>query len=426
MPVGETMNRRIELKILSACRLLQFSLLLLCIHLLPSACAFSLLPFPHTPTSLAGRFPTDLTTRLHLSSNEEDDEKRRIAELRQLLESSWDTETMGTVPDSPQAAAEATAESLQAALHRSNLFLVDIYLPLYERDESNRWYDEVAAVQLCMFLAQKLSGTTAILVRDNQTIQTVERVLKARGQADEERNRVSGDSGDGEDEEDEAAFMHDYGAKGHTSTDDDIDAFRRRLASTWESGNGNTTTNLDSSQPATKTSSRKIYRLLSLFGDEGEDAISDGADMATDVVRAVSQNAQIQQKDDTIIILTAVSRAEMIAVRALVREYASKKTIILINCRLDPLPQELASAETVYSLRPLIARPVLTPDEQASSPKIVILRRYPADWQVHVDPDGNSGFELIASVPANQVDKQQGPSIHWVASCVKEHLDRRK
>jgi hypothetical protein len=158
--------------------------------------------------------------------------------------------------------------------------------------------------------------------------------------------------------------------------------------------------------------------------------LASGADMQSGVIKAVSANAQPKVDEDILIILSAASPEEMIGVRGLVRKFGNKKTIIMVNCKFDPLPRELTNAKPVYSILPLIARTAVSetnlfgsePKEEPKAPKIVVLRRYPRDWEVHVDT--GSGFELVASAPAAKVGRK-GPSMQWIAGCVKQHLQSR-
>jgi hypothetical protein len=54
----------------------------------------------------------------------------------------------------------------------------------------------------------------------------------------------------------------------------------------------------------------------------------------------------------------------------------------------------------------------------------VVLRRYPRDWDIFVDVDGNSGFELVESVPVTSLmgGRRKGPSMEYIAGCVKRHM----
>ena len=149
--------------------------------------------------------------------------------------------------------------------------------------------------------------------------------------------------------------------------------------------------------------------------------------MTNDVIQAVRLNALAKDDEENIIILSPVGPDEMIAVRGLVTRYAEEKKIILVNSKLQPTPRELMSAETVYSILPLIAR------EKGSSstggnrdnaggalnPKVVVMRRYPQDWEVFIDI--GSGFDLAETKPVNQNNKR-GLPMEWVSDCVKRYL----
>ena len=157
-----------------------------------------------------------------------------------------------------------------------------------------------------------------------------------------------------------------------------------------------------------------------------------GADMQRSVVEAVKANALPRHDEETIIILSAASPQELVGIRALVGQYQSTKNMILVNCRVTPLPRELVKAQTVYSILPLIAKPTQAkPDpwsgqaglkKDEPSPKIVVMRRFPRDWEVFVDT-GN-GFDLAATAPASSVP-QKGPSISWIVGAVKRYLEAR-
>jgi hypothetical protein len=143
--------------------------------------------------------------------------------------------------------------------------------------------------------------------------------------------------------------------------------------------------------------------------------------MVYDVCKLVSQNAVPPSQvinEDVIILTCPISQIELIAVRWI--------TIIVVNNRLNPVPSELMKAETVYSVLPLIARSV-GPDfsEAPPNPKIVLLRRYPTDWQIHVDDSKSGlGFELVSSTPADKVGTR-GPSMDYIRSRVQEFMEER-
>jgi hypothetical protein len=165
----------------------------------------------------------------------------------------------------------------------------------------------------------------------------------------------------------------------------------------------------------------KEYRLTSMFGDA---TFKRGPDMFDKVIQAVSANAQPKEDEDTLIILSANSEEETIGIRALVAKFQQTKTIVLVNCQMNPIPKELLKAETIYSLLPLIAKPVGADSEApaSSQPKVIVLRRYPRDFEVFMD--FGTGFELTETVSIDQVGRT-GPSMPWIADRVKRQMDAR-
>ena len=366
--------------------------------------------------------------------------------MRRLLEVSWNADTMGEVPSNPEAAAnEAYGAIMSASEDGKNLFFVDLLLPSYEKGE--RLYDEVLAVEYCIALSSCLKGKSEILVRDEKTFKTVRRVLDAR-----ERNRDKTDDQiddyDSEDEDEEDNQNRGSGdeirgafARSPSSSpgSTDVDAFRRKLISNWDTNDDDYEAVQDipkeeripMNEPDRKSPSEKLqtsnrsYRLASMFGDE---IISRGSDMPADVVRAIQTHALPYDEEENIIILSAISREEMVAIRSLVDAYEGTKRIIMVNCKLDPMPRELLLAETVYSILPLMAKPTGsesrknagTRNDTSTSPKVVVLRRYPRDWEIYVDM--GRGFELAKKTPADK-ESTKGPSMEFVADSVQEFLE---
>ncbi|GKY99074.1 hypothetical protein MPSEU_000863100 [Mayamaea pseudoterrestris] len=375
---------------------------------------------------------------LRLYSDEESDS---IDAMRRLLESSWDTNTMGQVPTSPVAAADEAVTSLNNAIadetasngSKSRIFFIDILLPQYDIRQGSKMYDEVLATEFCIQLAKRTNGHTEILLRDEQTLATVQRVLAAR----EKKQKMASDEEESDDEDDESDDEGDvvgnvYEPKPPPTSD--VESFRQQLMSGWEKGkseldsdrkDAEEATLLNVKEPADEPRESNVpqtsFRLASMLGSA---KISTGADRSRDVLQAVAQNAKPLESEDTIIILSARSPEEMIAVRSLVAHYGATKTFILINCHLQPTPRELLSAQTLYSVQPLVAVPMQGGDDDAFSPKIVVMRRYPADWEIFIDSDGQ-GFELAGSFAASRVEKK-GPSIKDIADCVKNYLASRR
>jgi len=228
----------------------------------------------------------------------------------------------------------------------------------------------------------------------------------------------------------------------NSSSSEDVDSFRAQLASSWNSADSSSaasdipaeerleeaTAAEQGEKPGTE-SDRRCYRLASLFGDA---TISTGPDMTDDVTDAVSANAKPTDGEDTIVVLSPISPEEIVAVRALVGTYKSTKTIVLVNCcRLArPVPRELMGAVTVYSILPLLAKPANSNgnEEETRTPKVLLLRRYPRDWEVYVDVGGEDnagGFDLAASIPDGSVPID-GPSMEWLREVVQRYLQSRQ
>jgi hypothetical protein len=356
---------------------------------------------------------------------------------------------MGSVPsDATAAANEAYASILSASENGQNMFFVNLLLPAYDITQGNNLYDEVLAVEYCIALANCLKGNTSIVVRDDKTLQVVGRVFAARERDAVDDYEDDDDDDDLGDEEDDVEFDDDFAGSGASfgesltneptptpdmaPVDQDIDSFRQQLMSNWDGGS--VVDEPKKSAPVRKPrkekpSAMKRYRLASFFGNQ---QISTGKDMMDDVIKAVRENALPTADEETIIILSAASREEMIAVRSLAAKYEGKKRIVMVNCDLTPMPRELTKAETVYSILPLIARQKVSErnvsgiqqpdDDKPAPPKIVVLRRYPRDWEVFVDV--GKGFELAESMPVGSVGKK-GPSMEWIGGAIKRFLQPR-
>jgi hypothetical protein len=142
------------------------------------------------------------------------------------------------------------------------------------------------------------------------------------------------------------------------------------------------------------------------------------------VVNALRLNALSEEDENNLIILSAVSREEMVAVRILVDKYEGEKNIILVNCKLDPLPNELRRGETVYSILPLLAKQKGggNNDDAPAPPKIVVMRRNPSNWEVFVDV--GDGFQLAETVSVVNERTARGPPMDWVTNSVQRYLRR--
>lgn len=424
--------------------------------------------FLPTPALTSSRHAANARSTPCLHSSQDDrDNDSSLDDMRRLLEASWNVDTMGSVPTNPEDAADVAATCIQSAADSGDsIFMVDLLLPTYDITQGTNMYDELLAVEFCIALAKSMEEKSCILVRDGLRLQSINRVLEAR-----ERSRLDDKEEDGEDEDEvvdgkeeeddgdngDATFFDDFAGfdsifDDETSSSDaggqetspsskDVDSFRQQLMANWddipttdgsdasrikEQPSKTTEPNEPSPTKPTIASTRdRFYRLASFFGDS---KISSGPDMIDQVIKAVAENGMPTDDEETIIILSAVNKNEMVAVRSLVTKYKGSKKIVLVNCKLDPLPRELIRANTVYSILPLVARPVVSEKQQEDNgpmpPKVVVMRRYPKDWEVYVDADGN-GFELADVAKAIQVRGKKGPPMEWVGGCVQRYMETK-
>jgi Domain of unknown function (DUF1995) len=399
------------------------------------------------------------------SSNKPDDGS--IEAMRRLLEGSWNTETMGKLPATPEDAANEAGGSLLTARERGhNLMLINLLLPSYDITMGSNLYNEVDAVNFCLLLSQFLEGKASIVVRDSKTVKTVSRVLEAREAAaaaaeqsvyQRKKEVINSDDGEEDEDDEDDEELGDAQSKEQDMEDQEdsvinmddakkaeLNDFRQQLMAGWggDIEEPESTADADvketlpqSMQPDepvatnvdlyTPVPDDKSYRLTSMFGD---DTFKKGPDMFEAVIKAVSVNAQPREDEDTLIILSAASQEETIGVRALVAKYQQSKTILLVNCQFDPVPKELLTAETIYYLLPLIAKAKegessLTESKGSlAKPKVVVLRRYPREFEVYMD--FGKGMELTETASVREVGRT-GPSLAWVAERVKKQMDIR-
>lgn len=344
-------------------------------------------------------------------------------DMRRMLEGAWNSDTMGLLPATPEDAASEAGGSLLTAKERGmNLVLVNLLLPSYDITMGPSVYDEVEAVTFCVALSKLMEGKASIVVRDNKTVHTVTRVLDAR----EESESTNDDDTLDEVEEKEGDTEQDVEAREGPSSSSEFDDFRKQLMSDWDDTSDDPKEDSEQRKPQAKKSEPsppvKKCRLTSMFGDA---TFKKGPDMFEKAIQAVSVNGQPKKDEDTIIILSAASEEETIGIRALVAKYQQSKTIVLVNCKMEPMPRELMQAETIYNLLPLIAKPADTEQESepsVSQPKVVVLRRFPRDFEVYMD--FGKGFELTATAPPGQGAKS-GPSMDWIVECVMKQMKAR-
>ena len=387
--------------------------------------------------------------RLYSSINHEGD-RSNLDRMRFLLEQSWNANTMGAVPTHPESAAEAAGMAISQAMQQqkgnddnnNKVFLVDICLPSMDITLGPNVYDGISAIEFCNSMAQTLSRLndvrSTILVRNQLSLNSIQTALSLK-QKETEQQKQEEEEIVTKDTDNEMTIFDDFSdfdilsntfendfrvstSKNHNNNnnnnnddddDDDIDLIKQQLMASYDS-----TENYDGEMDEVVVSTKKdSFRLASLFGNT---VIQPGKQMMQQVIDAVKENVALSETENVIMILSPATQEEMIAVRKLISDYSSDKYIVLVNHKLNPMPKELFTAETVYSMLPLIANAKSSPVEQPN-PKIVLMRRYPQEWEIFIAIQNNMEFELAASIPAHSVGKR-GPSMEIIADCVKQFM----
>lgn len=287
---------------------------------------------------------------------------------RDGLEKLWDeSNQISAIPTSAKNAAIAAVDCIMTALSVNSslkkVLMIDVTLPSFDPIYGPSVYDDVAAAEFCVELAKELH--------------------ERKGS----RERV-------------AIILKDSNT---------IKRSKRVLQAPED---------------------KNVYRLGSFLGDESPP--TPGPDTIKQIVKLVATNAVAQDKDvseETIIINAPISQVELVGVRWLLSNYGKNKTIILFNNRLNPLPNELATAETVYSFLPLgmKSKNISSKSSDSVNPKVILLRRYPNDWEIHVDVSkgGEDGFQCISSIKPSEVGKR-GPSMDMIALEVQRYMAERR
>jgi hypothetical protein len=167
------------------------------------------------------------------------------------------------------------------------------------------------------------------------------------------------------------------------------------------------------------------------------DTPSSVVDTFNDIIAAVDINARLQSNEDAIIILSPYDTTDIIALRRILSRYGPTRTpIIIVNSRFDTNPIELDNALLVYGVLPLVAKAVRESsssrkeeDNTTNTPglRAVIMKRYPKDWTVYVDVNGDGFVEA-----KNDNDRRGGvgsgttksfPSPEWIAQRVQAHVE---
>jgi len=482
---GASFESSRNLFIMTKTKTYDFFLLFQLVLLLQHGLGFLIKPRDHSHRHLSGSVHENHNARprrcLHqaASSSDRGDGEDGMDSMRSMLEASWSVESMGYVPSDPASAAEAAVTALnQAMMDRAmkrddknvKAYFIDLSFPPYDISQGTGMYDEVSAVEFCMELAQKMAaassvnGKSLILVRDDKTVEIVNRILTARQENPEtnqpdttmstlQNQQLQAEEEDDDDEEDEEDDVEVECTEPPVNMDD-VDAFRQKLMADWDTSSIDLKTQQKSSddRPPTPVMKRpnegspssaslsRWSRLASMFGGA---TISPRGGMATDVAKAIQRNVQLQENENTLILLSLQNtREELMALRRIMQLAStdggeSPRAVVLVNCKLEqPLPRELGGAQTVYSLLPLVAKqaeagrtpfqndPRQQQQAKAAPVKIVVMRRFPRDWEVFVDDGTGSSFELAATVPMG-LETKRGPLMEWVSGAVMRFLQGR-
>jgi len=360
-------------------------------------------------------------SRICSSSSDDDwdlgdsgDDDPRVDAMRSMLESSWDGATMGVIPSGPEKAAEAAGESVADAMGKNkNVIMIDLRLPSYDITEGPKMYDIMSVYDFCSFLSDRLIDRNLIrkslvLVRNEKERVEIDRV---RSQRDGQSISNAKDDDIGED-----------GALETSEGGSEVDDFRKNLMTSWESTSDGIVT--DGEAKARPLSEEKVpenvnssHRLWSMVGNED---ISGGPDMFDQVIAAADKNARLSADEDALIILSPYDTTDTICMRRILARYGQTRTVIIVNSRMETLPRELDPAVLVYGILPLIAVSKGNDDGNEAGLKAVVMKRYPAEWAVYVDVNGD-GFVATKGTQSGGSDKQF-PSPEWIAQRVQAHV----
>jgi len=352
----------------------------------------------------------------------------RVDALRYILESSWDGNSMGVVPSSPEKAAEAAAESVALAMGKGhNILMIDLRLPSYDITEGPKLYDIYAAYKFCSYLSERLIERhlirkSLVLARNEKERAEIGRAIKAKG----------------ENMQSEASEENSIGASDGT----DVNDFRRKLMSSWDSiseeyGDRSTgdEVNMDVSGGtlfSVKNINFKSHRLWSMVADE---EFSSGPDMFEQVIAAADKHARLvadgqsTEPEDAIILLSPYDIVDVVAVRRILARYGQTRTIVIVNSRMENIPRELDSAVLVYGIMPLIARSrnfdsSIDEDGNEAGPKVVVIKRFPQKWGVFLDVNDEGFVDVTGNAPSGAEGSKTFPPIKWIVGRVQEHIQK--
>ncbi|KAL7519041.1 hypothetical protein ACHAWX_003839 [Stephanocyclus meneghinianus] len=362
----------------------------------------------------------------HLSSFSNDDwgmePDPRMEAMRSMLEKSWNGNSMGTVPATPEKAAEAAAESVALAMGKQhNIIMIDLRLPSYDITEGPKLYDKKAVYDFCCYLSdqlrqRKLIRKSLVLVRNEKERLGTERAV----QLSTEEIIIEDDESWNDSEVVEA---------------NEIDEFRKKLMDSWDTPTDKLSTSVTAEpKPTSKptlgpTSSHRLWSMI------GNDEITSGSDMFEQVIAAVDKHARLvvtgpsSEQEDALIIVSPYDTTDLIAVRRILARYGQTRTIIFVNSRLETLPAEMNNAVLVYAVMPLVARSrskdntIDDDDDSESGLKVVVMKRFPENWCLFVDVYGD-GFVQVGANGSRQpsADSKEFPSSEWIVTNVQAHV----
>jgi hypothetical protein len=385
--------------------------------------------------------------------NNDDTTDTRLDALRSILELSWNQPSMGIVPTTPTNAAIAATECISNAIQSSsssNIMMIDLRLPSYDIIEGQRAYDSMAVYNFGVELASRMQQIG--LVRKS--------LLLVRNGRECDEMKINTDEYEN-DNDDEDNLLSKW------RKEEEADEFRKNLMSSWESSSSvtNSEANKDSSIVSSTSSSSSSsssysksassedskviiddthsasHRLWSMVGNELNnndiDTPSSAVDTFNDIISAVDVNARLQSNEDAIIILSPYDTTDIVALRRILSRYGPTRIpIIIVNARFNTNPIELDNALLVYGMLPLVAKAVRESsssrkeeDNTTNTPglRAVIMKRYPKDWTVYVDVNGDGFVEA-----KNDNDRSGGvgggstksfPSSEWIAQRVQAHVE---
>ena len=388
------------------------------------------------------------------NNNLKNDDNTRQDTLGSILESSWNQPSMGTVPTTPINAAIAATDCMSNAMSTKNynVMMIDLRLPSYVILEGQRFYDTMAVYNFGVELATRMQNRglvrkSLILVRNGMVCEEIERVINRQQQLGAERLVTS------------SKKIYDDDHENDNDYDDEEDNLLRKwtkeqeptekLMSSWESSSLSTNSeNENSSIDLTSSSVRKViiddtnssHRLWSMVGNDIKNNIGRSSlDAFNYIIAAVDINARLQTDEDALIILSPYDTTDIVALRRILSQYGSTHTIVIVKSRFDTDPSELDNAVLVYGMLPLVATTsrssrknddysVVERRESTTTPglRAVIMKRYPKDWTVYVDINGD-GFVKAKNDGRGDVGwgmtTKRFPPPEWIAQRVQAHVE---